>query len=362
MTDYVSDLHGVAWATVWTLGARIGGALLLATVIALVLTMIHDRVARWLKDPGTDRHPAARIAASIVARTPRISLVVASVAIAVAAFRLFQGWMSPVLVMMLTIQAGLWLSSFASALMRHYGVSRNADHKSFANAQSLIRVVIDTAIWSIVFVLVLGNFGVDVTAMIAGLGIGGIAIGLAAQGIFADLFGSLAIVFDKPFVQGDFIVFGGESGTIENVGIKSTRIRALSGEQIVLSNASLLGATIHNYQRLRERRIVFAFGVTYQTHHSQVRQLSDVVRRVIEQTPGTRFDRAHFKNFGDSALEFEVVYYVRSPDYAKYMDIQQAINLEIMRRFEELKIEFAYPTQTVFFGNAPERERGRRAA
>lgn len=356
------SFDSVPWPSVWQEGTRIGGAILVASVIMLALSFVHDRISRWLKGADAGRHPALQIAASVVVRTPRVSLAAASIAIAIAVFSLFQGWMRPVLVVMLMVQAGLWLSSFLNALMHYYATRLQADKKAFANAHSLIRVLVETTIWSIVFVLVLSNFGINVTAMIAGLGIGGIAIGLAAQGIFADLFGSMAIVFDKPFVQGDFIVFGEESGTIENVGIKSTRIRALSGEQIVLSNASLLATTIHNYQRLHERRIVFSFGVTYQTPYGQVRQISDVVRRMIEQASGTRFDRCHFKSFGDSALEFEAVYYVLSPDYARYMDIQQGINLEIMRRFEEMEVEFAYPTQTVFFGNALGRESGRRAA
>lgn len=237
------------------------------------------------------------------------------------------------------------------ALLARYALRRAAAHKALANAYSLVRVLTETVLWSVVAILVLSNFGINVTAMIAGLGIGGIAIGLAAQGLFADLFGSLAIVFDRPFVQGDFIVFGDKSGTIENVGIKSTRIRALSGEQIVLSNTNLLNSVIHNYQRLHERRIVFEFGIAYQTPYMRVREISDIVRSVIEEADFTRFERCHFKNLGDSALLFEAVYHVLSPDYALYMDTQQHINLEIMRRFEKFNVQFAYPTHKVFVGS-----------
>lgn len=353
-----STFH-ISWPDVWALAPRIGGAFALAAVIYWALSWVHDRIARSLSNDAAAQHAVFRIAAAVVVRTPRISLAAGACAAAIAAFGLFAGWMRPVLVLMLAAQAGLWLSSFLDALLRFYARQRGTDNRNFANAYSLMRVMMETIIWSIVFVVVLSNFGIDVTAMIAGLGIGGIAIGLAAQGIFADLFGSLAIVFDKPFVQGDFIVFGDNSGTIENVGIKSTRIRALTGEQIVLSNSALLAMTIHNYQRLRERRIVFDFGITYQTPYAVVKQLSGLVRAVIESTAEARFERCHFKAFGDSALEFEIVYHVLSSSYARYMDVQQDINLELMRRFEELGVDFAYPTQTVFFA---EESKERRAA
>ncbi|HUO88132.1 MAG TPA: mechanosensitive ion channel family protein [Rhizomicrobium sp.] len=339
------------WHQIWAFGERAGAALAVAVVVFLALTHVHDRIAHWLRNAPASGHPAARIAAAVVSRTPRISIALGSLAFAIAAFSLLRGWMRPVFVMLLVVQVGLWLSAIFDSLMRYYATVKRADHKSFANANSLVRVLTETIVWSVVLIVVLSNFGINVSAMIAGLGIGGIAIGLAAQGIFADLFGSLAIVFDKPFVQGDFIVFGSESGTIEHVGIKSTRVRALSGEQIVLSNASLLAATIHNHQRLHERRVLLPFGVTYQTSHAKMRTIPDVVRRIVERVGDVRFERCHFKAFGDSALEFETVYYVQSPAYMRYMDVQQAINLEIMRRFAEMKIDFAYPSQTVFFGD-----------
>jgi len=183
--------------------------------------------------------------------------------------------------------------------------------------------------------------------MIAGLGIGGVAIGLAAQGIFADLFGSLSIVFDRPFVRGDFITFDDFSGTIETVGMKSTRIRALSGEQIVLSNAKLIQSTIRNYQLLRERRVLFTLGLAYETSADRIERVPDIIRAIIESSEGTRFDRCHFKSFGDFALIFEIVYYVQDADYNRYMDAQHTINIAIMKRFAEENLSFAYPTQTL---------------
>ncbi|HVU22131.1 MAG TPA: mechanosensitive ion channel family protein, partial [Rhizomicrobium sp.] len=256
-----------------------------------------------------------------------------------------------VFVAALIVQAGLWGVTFIDAMSRRF-LERQGDPRSMASAISLVRVLSRTVLWSIVLLSILRTMGIDVTAMIAGLGIGGIAIGLAAQGIFADLFGSLAIVFDKPFDQGDYITFGDTAGTIEHVGVKSTRIRALTGEQVVLSNSALLQHTIRNFQRLQERRVLFSLGVTYQTPHEKVGAIPGMVRDAIARAGCTRFDRCHFKEFGDSALLFEVAYYVLTADFHTHMDTRQAINLEIMRRFAEQGIEFAYPTQTLFLERA----------
>src|SRR5690606_7585627 len=161
-------------------------------------------------------------------------------------------------------------------------------------------------------------------------------------------FGSLSIVLDKPFVIGDFIVVDGLAGTVERIGLKTTRVRALSGEQLVFSNADLLGSRIHNYKRMQERRVVFSFGVTYDTPPEKVAAIPNMVREVIEARENTRFDRAHFQKFGDSDLTFEVVYYMLVADYNLYMDTQQAINLELLRRFAADGIEFAFPTRTLY--------------
>jgi small-conductance mechanosensitive channel len=178
--------------------------------------------------------------------------------------------------------------------------------------------------------------------------VGSIAVALAIQNILADLFASLSIALDQPFVIGDFIIVDDYLGTVENIGLKTTRVRSLSGEQLVFANNDLLNSRIRNYKRMGERRVLFTFGVIYQTPIEQLEQISAWVKEIIQTHEQARFDRAHFKSFGDSALVFEVVYYVQSPDYNLYMDIQQAINLALMKRFEKNGIEFAYPTQTLF--------------
>jgi len=199
--------------------------------------------------------------------------------------------------------------------------------------------------------LALDNLGVNITALVAGMGIGGIAVALAAQNILGDLFASISIVLDKPFVINDFIIVGDYMGSVEHIGVKTTRIRSLSGEQIVFSNTDLLNSRVRNFKRMVERRVVFSFGVVYGTPAEKLEAIPGIVRGIIEAIDGTRFDRAHFAKYGDSSLDFEVVYFVVTGDYNVYMDIQQAINLAIYRSFEDEGLGFAFPTQTIFLGN-----------
>jgi small-conductance mechanosensitive channel len=209
-------------------------------------------------------------------------------------------------------------------------------------------------LWSVLLLAVLANMGVNITAFVASLGVGGVAVALAVQSILSDLFASLAIGLDKPFEIGDFIVFGDIAGSIEHIGLKTTRIRSLSGEEIVCSNTELLKNTIHNYKRMSERRIVFGFGVTYDANPEQLRAIPEKVRQAVDDAGDTRFDRAHFKQFGESSLDFEVVYYVTDPGFNLYMDIQQKINLALLAEFAETGVEFAFPTQTLHVASAPE--------
>lgn len=208
-------------------------------------------------------------------------------------------------------------------------------------------------VWSILFVIALDNIGVEVTTVITGLGIGGIAIALAAQGVLRDLFASIAIVLDRPFRTGDFVVIEDMYGTVERVGVKTTRMRSLSGEQLVFGNDDLLASRIRNYGRMEARRVLFTFGVTYDTPPEQLEAIPQMVREAIESQPGTRFDRAHFRGYGESALEFETVYYMLNADYDAYMDVQQAVNLRLLRRFREEGIEFAFPTRTLHVYGEP---------
>jgi small-conductance mechanosensitive channel len=243
-------------------------------------------------------------------------------------------------------QAGVW----GNGVIAFYISRRHADpgfDGGMATTLAALGFGAKVLLWSALILLGLQNAGVNVSAALTGLGIGGIAVALAVQNILSDLFASVAIVLDRPFVIGDFIIVGDLMGTVEHIGLKTTRVRSLFGEQLVISNAQLLQNSIKNYKRMQERRVTFGFGVTNQTPRSVVAEIPGMVRATIERQGDVRFDRAHFQGFGDSALNFEVVYYVLSPDYNHYMDIQQAINLEIMEQFEREEIEFAYPTRTL---------------
>jgi len=213
---------------------------------------------------------------------------------------------------------------------------------------AVLSFVFKIVLWAVAVLLILDNLGIKVTALVAGLGVGGIAIALAVQSILGDLFASLSIILDKPFVIGDFIVVDDLRGTVEHIGLKTTRVRSLGGEQLVFANSDLLNSRIRNYRRMEERRIAFALGVTYQTPAEKLERIPGMIREVVEAQERCRFDRAHFVSYGDSSLNFETVYYVTVPDYVVYLDIQQAINLALFRRFETEAIEFAYPTQTIF--------------
>jgi small-conductance mechanosensitive channel len=203
-------------------------------------------------------------------------------------------------------------------------------------------------LWAIAALVTLDNLGFNITTLMASLGIGGIAVALAVQNILGDIFSSVSIALDKPFVIGDFIVVDSFMGTVEYIGMKTTRLRSLGGEQIVFSNTELLKNRIRNYKRMQERRVAFEFGVAYETPAEELERIPQLVKEIVSNEKlETRFDRAHFKTYGDSALQFEVVYFVLDPDYNKYMDIQQDINLALLRAFRTRNITFAYPTRTL---------------
>jgi len=209
---------------------------------------------------------------------------------------------------------------------------------------SIIRVVV----WGLGIVFIMDNLGFNISAVIAGLGVGGVAIALASQNIIKDLFNYFVIFFDKPFEIGDFVIIGDFLGTIEHIGLKTTRVRSLGGEQLIFGNSDLTSSRLRNYKRMEKRRVVFKLGITYQTPAEKLKKIPGIIKEIIESVALTKFDRAHFQSYGDFNLVIEIVYYTMSSDYNKYMDIQQDINLKIKEAFEKEGIEFAYPTQTLF--------------
>lgn len=245
------------------------------------------------------------------------------------------------------VQVGLWLNALMTFWLNQYRGRATRENAGVATSVDAMGFLGKIALWTLVLLLALDNLGVNVTALVAGLGVGGIAVALAVQNILGDLFASLSIVVDKPFVIGDFIIVDEYMGTVEHIGLKTTRIRSLGGEQIIFSNGDLLKARLRNYKRMYQRRAVFGFGVLYETHPDELERIPALLRTIIEAQPLARFDRAHFMRFSESSLDFEVVYWVLDPDHNKYMDIQQAINLELVRVFVKMNIGFAYPTRTL---------------
>lgn len=289
----------------------------------------------------------------VLAGTNRWLILVASVLIGVGVLDLPERWHSRVehlWFLALAVQMGLWMNRAVQAGLaayhrRHTAASANPQQVSAAG--TLMAWGATTLVWAVVLLSILANLGVNITAFVASLGVGGIAIALAVQNILGDLFASVSIAVDKPFEVGDFIVIGSTAGTVERIGLKTTRIRSLQGEQIVMSNTELLKQTINNYKRLQTRRIVFTFGITYDATPEQAEQVPGIVQSIVKASDRLKFDRAHFKGFGESSLDYEVVYIVQDAAFNVYMDEQQRINLALMRELSGIGVQFAFPTRTL---------------
>jgi small-conductance mechanosensitive channel len=251
-------------------------------------------------------------------------------------------------IIFLLIQLGIWLTVITISIVEHYSKQTLAKNPAAATTMNAVGFISRIVIWSVITLVALDSMGINVTTVVAGLGIGGVAVALAVQNILGDLFASLSIILDKPFVIGDFLIIDELMGSVEYIGLKTTRVRSLSGEQLIFSNSDLLQSRIRNYGRMYERRVVFNLGVTYSTPRDKLKRIPDIIRQAINAQDNTRFDRSHFMKYGDYALLFETVYYVKSPDYNIYMDIQQSIYFAIHEAFEQEQIDFAYPTQKLF--------------
>ena len=248
-----------------------------------------------------------------------------------------------ILIILATFLGVKLITSIIEYALRLYCVHRSQNF-SFEHIDALLPAI-RTVVWAIGFIFLLDNLGFNISAVIASLGIGGVAIALASQGLLQDLFSYFAILLDRPFELKDFIIVGDYLGTVEYVGIKTTRLRSIDGEEIIIANADLTSSRIRNYKRMKPRRIAFKFGVVYDTNPEQLAAIPQIVEDVIRQTENVTFDRAHFLTYGDFSLDFEVVYFVNSNDYTVYMNAQQQINLQLKREFTNREIEFAYPTQ-----------------
>lgn len=338
-------------------GAIAAGAFLL---LALVRGLAHARLRRIAE--RTD-NVIDDLLVQLLGATPPTFLLLLALFAGSLALRLpgtGRVWIGRIVAIAVLLQAGAWLDRVLAFLIERHVERRRADGVEAHEASrialiGLFRFFGRVAIWSLVLLAALDNLGVDITALVAGLGVGGIAAGLALQDVLKDTFAALSIVLDKPFAIGDFVVVDDLAGSVEHIGIKTTRVRSLSGEQLVFGNGDLLSSRIRNFKRLVERRALFEFGVLYGTPPDQLERIPEMVREIVEGQETTRFDRAHLKSFGASSLDFEIVYYVLDPEYLTFMDRQQAIHLALIRKFAAEGIEFAFPTRTLHLepGEAP---------
>lgn len=318
-----------------------------------IVKLVTNRLRKLSKGSKTG---FVTIAAEMLSHTSQVLIVALSLLIALKLVSLPDRWeaaMSHAWFIALAFQIALWMDTAVRLWMD--SLTRDGKARNPVTT-TIIGVMVRIVVWTMMLLSILANLGVNITAMVASLGVGGIAIALAVQTLLSDVFASLSIGIDKPFEVGDFVVFGNVAGNVEHIGLKTTRIRSLSGEQVVCANADLLKQILHNYKRMDTRRIVFKFGITYDTPTEKVREVSALVKRIIEGVEHAKFDRAHFIAFDDSQLTFEVVYIMQVPDYTTYMDAQQEINLQLLDGMRSMDVQFAFPTRSIEFvgGSFPE--------
>jgi small-conductance mechanosensitive channel len=340
----------------WLLAA---GIAIVGTVILNILTRILARCFNSLNEKVSSNFP--RFLAEMFRRTKKTILFLIILYAASTVLQLpvtLAKSLRYIAVILVGIQVGIWSSFLVAKLVSEYVILKT-EKDEVASGIAVATLIARVTVWAFVVLLVLDNLGFNITTLIAGLGVGGIAVAMASQNILADLFASLSILLDKPFKVGDFIIVGDLLGSVENIGLKTTRLRSLSGEQLVFSNGDLLSSRIRNYKRMQERRVVFTVGVEYRTASEKLKRIPRMIRDIIESIQSTRFDRSHFMSYGDFSLNFETVYYVLSPDYNIYADIQQEINIKLFEKFEDEQIVFAFPSRTIYF--ADEQKGGQKA-
>jgi small-conductance mechanosensitive channel len=345
------DLLDRSWygatLTQWLIALAVLGGVYLA--LSIVRRLISRHLYRLAARTSTE---VDDLAAELVSRTRSYFIVVLALQAAVrfVAIPLGPGASAAlrvVSVIVVLVQVGVWLNGLIGFGAEHYGRQRAQEDPGARATIQAVGYAARFVAWTLLLLTALRTFGVDITALVTGLGVGGIAVALAVQNILGDLFAALAIVLDKPFVVGETIHVDTIIGTVEHIGLKTTRLRSLGGEQIVISNADLLKSRIRNYKRMQERRVVFSLDVTYDTPPELVERIPGIVREVVESYSPTRFDRCHFLTWMESSLRIEAVYYVLDADYLKYADIQHAINIELLRRFAAHNIQFAFPSRTL---------------
>lgn len=345
-------LHSLAWVLYGndTRAWMLAGTILALSFIALLIArrVLTLRVARRLARAETNGRV---FALEVLNRTHPLFLLLGAATTASFALSLSPGAREGIRVLMTTgliVQMAFWGNDLVGFLGKRYAQRQEGGKATIVAVSFLGRLVL----WCVLALLLLDTYGVQITTLVATLGVGGIAVALAAQSVLGDLLAAISIYLDKPFVIGDFIIFDDFLGTVEYVGLRSTQIQSLGGERIVMSNSDLLQCRIRNYKPMAERRAVFEINVAYGLSYDALASVPDILREAIAAQPDARLDRAHFKKYTESSLVFEAVYYVLNPDYAVYMDVQQGINLHVYRKFEDNGIAFAHPLRLVSYKDA----------
>lgn len=336
-------LHDNVWR--WTIALGIAVGVFLLTM--LMRRMVRSRYQRLAATPRTE---LLELPLKVASRTSALFLAVVSLYAGLTTLRL-PPKPATLILTIVTItafwQAGLWVSHAVGSWLDLKQKEALAHDRAAAGSFGIIGFVARALIWSLVLLLTLDNLGVNITALVAGLGVGGIAVALAVQNVLGDLFASLSITLDRPFVVGDAIAVDDFNGTVEQIGIKSVRLRSVNGEQIIMSNADLLKSRLRNYGRMRERRVQFVIGLALDSPPARLRDLPAALRSIVESQHNVRFDRSHFARINAGALEFETVYFVTTPDYGVYMDVQQQINLRVIETLESRELQLAVPVQRI---------------
>lgn len=345
-----------AWITSGSREALV--ALGVTVAIMAALYVVRWALARALERlPRRDEVSMSAVAIRIVHRFRSYFITAIALRITDAIIPLPQpveDFIAVFLVLTFVLQMAEWIQEAAVSAVKRNVRRSTSDASTLVSAVNIIKWFISVLIWAVATLLILDNVNVDVNALIAGLGIGGIAIGLAAQGIFRDLFSSLSIIFDKPFQVGDTIRYADTWGTVEDIGLKTTRIRARHGEQIIISNTNLLEYEIHNMRRMARRRIETKFGVIYQTPPDLAERIPGIVAETVKGVQGAEFDRCGMGGYGASSLDYDLVFFALNPDFNRAMALKSRVLLALFRRFQDEGIEFAYPTQTLYIQSGDE--------
>jgi small-conductance mechanosensitive channel len=340
-----------AESSAWVSGHILDIVLAAAAGVAIALVLLGVRAlgCKLLERFGKDPHWPV-IFARVLAKTKIYFIVLLSAELVAAHAYTPSGLMAAIrfgFVIAFAIQAAVWARELILGYLEHR-VGANEGHGTLGSAVSIIRLLVTVTLFAIAIILILSNLGVNVTGLVAGLGVGGIAIGLAAQGIFSDLFAALSIIFDKPFRRGDSIRFGQVNGAVENIGLKTTRVRAITGEEVVVANAKLLDQQIHNYARLDRRRITLTLGLVCQTPPEVCARLPDMLKEIVEAHPKTKLVRCGMTGFGASTLDFDLEFDVRSTDWDFVYRTRSDVCIAILDAFNKADIQLAYPSQTTF--------------